>query len=337
LWSLPPIYVAPYTHLEYSHGFIVFNRLGGDLEVWQRETDRDAPGLSPNPDAAQFDVWQGSPNLPAARGQYRPFAVLSNPSATRAYRLVYPHLLVALWSVMEVYIWHIPTAALVQILTLTIPWDNPRPDICYVEISDDHVFLCLSAGLVVYSRQTGTAVFEVPSHNPSNLVDRALSQALRLGKTLPRPITTSPELESHPLVPAVSKEGTVDLLSSGFTAVHVSPSGRDLVAVSKQGLLFYIPDFADSENLENRVHTITLGSSAVYMAYDGKRIAVCTVTGVYCITLNDPSPTSVPLLPPKPTAHSFPSPSVQRVAFYADRNVLSSQVSCLQLTSTRYG
>jgi len=329
LWSLPRSYTSPYTNLEYSHGFIVFNRGAMYLEVWQRETDREAPGLSPSPDAAQLKVWRRSPDLSAARGRYRPFAVLPNPGGARTCRLAYPHLLAVSQAGTTAYIWHIPTVTLVQTLTLMIPWDSARSIIYYVEVSDDHAFFCFSIGLVVYSRQTGAIVFQVPGYEPSNLFDRA---ALRLEKTLSRPIRTTSRLKSHSLAPMVSKEATVRLLSSGFIAVHVSPSGRDLVAVSHLGLLFYVPDFAEASNLEDRVHTMVLGSKARHMAYDGKRIVVCIETGVYCITLNSLSPTSVPLLPPVPAAHSFPSPSVQRVAFFAYG--VSDRVSCLQLTST---
>jgi len=142
-------------------GFIVFNRRRSvDIEVWQREIAKH-PSLLPSPDWAQLEVWEGSMDLPAARGRYWPFAVLSNPSDTRGYRFFYPHLLVASHLALKAYMWYIPMATLVQTFTLTTPGD---PIIHYVEISDDHVFSCLLSGLVAYSCQTDALAFEAPRY-----------------------------------------------------------------------------------------------------------------------------------------------------------------------------
>ncbi|KDQ20341.1 hypothetical protein BOTBODRAFT_51651 [Botryobasidium botryosum FD-172 SS1] len=332
LWSLPALYVRRCAHIEFSRGFIVFDRHGADLEVWQRETDYEPATLSPIPDASQLRIWGGYPDQPAARGHYRPFAMLSNPSDICAYRLAYPHLLVASHSAGEAYIWEIPTATLVQTLHLPPSEGATPPTIDYVDISDTHVFLGLSVGLVVYSRLTGSVVLEISTYKSSILVDRVLSQVLRLGKTLPNSNTAFPTLKSHPLVPASGMTVNRTLIG-GFAAVHISPSGRDLVALTHLGLLLYIPAFSEAANLEDRIHTMFLGSRAIYMAYDGKRVVVCTVTGVYCITLDGSFSAPVPLLPPKPASHSFPAPSVQRVAFFANKEALPA-VTCLQLTPT---
>jgi len=66
------------------------------------------------------------------------------------------------------------------------------------------------------------------------------------------------ELNSCSLA-AVSKAAATRLLSSGSIAVHISPSGQDLVVVSQLGLLFYVSNFAERANLEDRIHTVSLG------------------------------------------------------------------------------
>ncbi|KDQ20336.1 hypothetical protein BOTBODRAFT_27758 [Botryobasidium botryosum FD-172 SS1] len=333
LWSLPPIYVVPYSHLEYSHGFIVFNRHGRDLEVWQRETDRGTPDLIPRPDAAQLMFQEGvSLDQPAARGRYRPFAVLTNPTATRAYRLVYPHLLVASQFAQEAYIWHIPTSSLIQTLAITTPEHFYAVD--YVEISNDHAFFCSAGGLFVYSRQTGTVVFEVPSQG-SSLFDGALSRVWELGFQSSPDLSTRGSsiiiLESHSLVP-LPKEYVFRAMNTGFATVHVSPCGRDLVAVSRRGLMIYVRDFTEPRDPKCPAHALYLGSGVVYMAYDGSRIAVCTAEGLYCITLDSSHSAAVPLLPRNVRTHSFPSSSVQTLELL-DVSALG-EVTCLQLTPT---
>ncbi|KDQ13800.1 hypothetical protein BOTBODRAFT_145970 [Botryobasidium botryosum FD-172 SS1] len=205
-----------------------------------------------------------SPDQPAARSRYRPFAVLINLADTRAYRLVCSHLLVASQVMPRAYIWHIPTSSLIQILAITTP--GHRYPVDHVEISDDHAFLCSPGRLLVYSRQTGTAVFEVPSQ-PSSLFDRALSRAWELGESslLYPPTRGLSRLlsESRPLIPL--SEGYVLMeMSSGFATVHVSPCSRDLVAISKRGLMIYVRDFAEPRDLEYRVYALYLGPEVVY-------------------------------------------------------------------------
>ncbi|KDQ20335.1 hypothetical protein BOTBODRAFT_394089 [Botryobasidium botryosum FD-172 SS1] len=328
LWSLPQSYVPPCAHLEYAHGFVIFDRRDG-VEVWRRETDGEASGLSPCPDAAQLNVWDGPSDLSTARGRYRPFAAFRFPSDVRIHNTAcrYPHVIAESLFTQEVYIWHIPTATLIQTLSLTRLGDSITSDI---DISDDHIFLCSFDGLVVYSRHTGAVVFEISCEPPPGEVESALSQALRLGAPLHAPTT----MNSYSLVLA-SKYEAYAALSTGFAAVRASPSGRDLIAISRHGLVCYVSNFMECVKLEDHMQTLSLNSRAVVsMAHDGHRIAVCTGNGIYCITVSNPPSGAIPLLSRTITEHAFPSPSAQRVSFFSTTSTLLEDVTCMQLTPT---
>lgn len=251
--------VAPYAHLEFSNGFLVFDRRDRQHEVWQRVSSQEA---DPSPAAGQIET----------ETEYRQHTILTSPNSTRAYRFVYPLLLVASGFAMEAYIWHVPSATLLQ----TVNLGDRREGINYVDVSETHIFVCFSGRVSVYRRGDGNLVFQLPGP-PSNpeLIQRALSRAGNLGSisqqhSAPARLQTL-SLGHYPIDLASVRDG------DEYTAVHVSPCGQNLVAVTELGLVFYVRDFANSSNLEERIWAMSLNSHTIYLAYDGKRIAVCTV------------------------------------------------------------
>jgi len=141
LWVLSSNYVRRCAHLEYSNGFIIFDRIGGDKEVW-RLMDMKEP-KPPNfnristPDTTQMQEFQAALNkassfapdsdqysesssLPlhastsASRGRFEPYALLHMPDITTAYRFVYPTLLVGAFE--RIYLWDVPMAKVVEVV-----------------------------------------------------------------------------------------------------------------------------------------------------------------------------------------------------------------------------
>jgi hypothetical protein len=91
----------------------------------------------------------------APRGNFRPWAKLSFPTHTRAYRFAYPTLLCA--SKDRAYLHDVRTGALVQTIDIGLE------DICYVDVSERHGFVCGEQALHVFSRgDGGTEVLRIP-------------------------------------------------------------------------------------------------------------------------------------------------------------------------------
>ncbi|KAH9487465.1 hypothetical protein JR316_0001541 [Psilocybe cubensis] len=136
LWELPVWYVRQYAHLEYGQGYMIFDRDDGNKEVWRRIADSSAneqledPEFEPKsaPDERQKHVVNYiahlTPNFPPAnssssasnfKARFAPHAVLHMPEITRAYRYVYPTLLVA--SLERAYLWDVRTGKLQQMIS----------------------------------------------------------------------------------------------------------------------------------------------------------------------------------------------------------------------------
>ena len=140
LWWLEPTMGTQFAHLEYSEGFLIFDRNTGDREVW-RLTDpapRDTvhavlcPEIpvdfdeSSRPDSAMLRNSQISLTKALSRldfeptagfrpnGCFEPYALLHSPEETRAYRFVYPTLLTAARD--RVYLWDVPSARIVEVI-----------------------------------------------------------------------------------------------------------------------------------------------------------------------------------------------------------------------------
>ncbi len=135
-WSLQPSMGKIYAHLEYSEGFLIFDRWNGDREVWRLDDSQERdpilavpcaeipPDFDPNskPDAAMYEDSQMALLLArASEGvghrhmtYFEPYALLHSPEETRAYRFVYPTLLTAARD--KAYLWDVPSARVVEVV-----------------------------------------------------------------------------------------------------------------------------------------------------------------------------------------------------------------------------
>ena len=152
-------YVRSRAHVEYGNGFLIFDRWDGSKEVWRRTCECDPallPTASPPDELQRF-----TSNLPGvnafSHGHFTPWALLRMPEMTRAYRFVYPTLIVATRN--SAYLWDIPTATLIQ----TIQETNLDGQLNYVELSPRHVFIAGTEVLRIFSREDGSAVLDIPS------------------------------------------------------------------------------------------------------------------------------------------------------------------------------
>lgn len=115
------------------------------------------------------------------RGVFAPWALFRPPSGPRAYRFVFPTLLVASEAGRELYLFDVPTASLSK--TIPIPQQGLIPDavaidgspiILYVELGTRHVFVCTKCNVLVIPRdwrpgiETGTrnVVLDFPTMDP---------------------------------------------------------------------------------------------------------------------------------------------------------------------------
>ncbi|KAL0563370.1 hypothetical protein V5O48_018698, partial [Marasmius crinis-equi] len=190
LWSLPSTFVKQYAHIEYENGFLIFDRLSGQKEVWRLASVKD-----PHPPPAGEDIDklpipypqkdQLSASFEAAasythtfpRGHFVPHALLNMPRKTRAFRFVYPTLLVGGFN--HAFCFDVPSRQLVQTInptqqpTMTVR-EEGRSDsettvlpqlgeLNYVELSPRHVFICGENSLRVFSRETGGCMLDFPS------------------------------------------------------------------------------------------------------------------------------------------------------------------------------
>jgi hypothetical protein len=147
--------------VEYDRGFIIFDRIDGNKEVWRHAVDYDPTNLpaSNPPDWEQIEAATDA-NNETQRGRFVPWALLQMPETTRAYRFVYPTLLVA--GTRRAFLFDIPSATLIQTIKITRPSEGPG-HLHYVELSAQHVFICLSTEIRVFDRHNvGKLVLSIP-------------------------------------------------------------------------------------------------------------------------------------------------------------------------------
>src|SRR5712691_10645404 len=96
----------------------------------------------------------------APHGHFRPWAKLSFPEFTRAYRFAYPTLLCT--NDEHAFLHDVRTGVLVQTIDLDVQ-PHPGGGVCYVDVNERHAFVCEARALHVYSRdRDGAQVLEVP-------------------------------------------------------------------------------------------------------------------------------------------------------------------------------
>jgi len=328
LWSLPQWYVRQYAHLEYGQGYMIFDRLGGDKEVWKRSSvipERDVDESSA-PDESQLEVYDNMTD-----SYFQPWALLHMPEPTTAYRFVYPTLVVAAY--YRAYIWDVPSGKLIQTIEGCQFIGNNNPNllgIMYVEISERHVFIVGERYVRVFSRATGKSVLDLPSfvhggygrwkYTPTN------SREQIPGSALVRYETESTE-EPYKL----RTERNV-LIYGMFIAVHVSDCGRHFAALLESCRLLVVYDFEKATN-EEEIYSQTLDipisdgfhDSSIYLAFDYGRISVVTGGGVFIVEVDKSSLGNI--------LNEAPTLSICRVFRLTSEESLD-EVSCLMMSDT---
>ncbi|KAJ6623185.1 hypothetical protein B0H10DRAFT_2011583 [Mycena sp. CBHHK59/15] len=344
LWSLPEKYVREYAHCEYGAGYLIFDRAGGNKEVWRVADDfdssQDASMFSP-PDDRQSDIstfaadMHGFPFL--TRGHFKPWAVLRPPAFTRAFRFVFPTLLAATHDCL--FIWGVPTGELVQVIrNIQISPDGVGSesllgDLNYVEISarsDGHAFICGHNSLRVFSRTSGRCVLDILSSQVSYgntvysfVTDGGHLHDWRSNSVLkPQPI--------HNLIVSAATNGR--RLLDEFIAVHVSACGSHIAALLASSRLIIIPFFeraiSGAVDIRDIALDIQLGSPVSvgkYLAFENGRVAVATGTGLFVVELNLNARTS--------DSVERPPISIHRAAWF-NNPVSLNCVTCLQMSDT---
>ena len=96
----------------------------------------------------------------ASEGHFRPWAKLSFPEFTSAYRFAYPTLLCA--NDEHAFLHDVRTGVLVQTIDLDVHL-NEDGGVCYVDVNERHAFVCSPDALHVYARdRDATKVLDVP-------------------------------------------------------------------------------------------------------------------------------------------------------------------------------
>ncbi|KAH9919936.1 uncharacterized protein B0H18DRAFT_1026275 [Fomitopsis serialis] len=284
LWRTPSHYARRYTHVEYGHGYLVFDRAAGQKEVWRLADHVDDSVCVSAPDASQINASRIAERAygRSGRGCLRPWTVLTTPDVTRFYRVVYPTLLAA--SQNTAYLWDLPSATLVQTihgLQASHAGMEPLGEICYVDVNTRHVVLCGENGVRVVGREDNTVVLH-------------LSGQRGFARTVLKP------------EPTLGSDRIPLTMSLRLSNAHLSGSGRDLACMLADGRLVLIRDFesiadgnlsvpeavlevdlthvnsadSDEANLRNR------SRAGYYLAFEQGRVAVATSHGLYVLTLD---------------------------------------------------
>ncbi|KAH7090861.1 major facilitator superfamily domain-containing protein [Auriculariales sp. MPI-PUGE-AT-0066] len=194
LWALPSTHVRMYAHVEYSCGYLVFDRGGDALEVWRRATDVERKPLNPiavlsQPDSFMFraaaeasiraEARTEHSLVPDLRGRFVPHALLRTPVAGYAYHLVGTHLVVASQAALCAFIYDVETGELLDDVALDChrgyapDWDELR----YIEVDPARrrVFVSTEHGVYVYANED-VEVADDESDGVSDDGDRDLSR-----------------------------------------------------------------------------------------------------------------------------------------------------------------
>ncbi|KAL0960998.1 hypothetical protein HGRIS_005991 [Hohenbuehelia grisea] len=321
-------YVRRYAHCEYGEGYIMFDRYDGSKEVWRRACDFDAdtPCTASPPDILQIESSAHARRLSQTdtRGHFKPWALLRMPVPTRAYRFVYPILLVA--GTEAAFLWDVPSGRLVLTIEGLQPDDLPVDgtlNINYVELSDRHAFICMTDGLRVFSRESGACVLVIPSTK-----DIYGEWAYSLGPTQ-YSIDVPMDSALLPLIVERTRIHGVDnrVIHDTYVAAHVSSCGSNLVCMLKNSRLIIIYGFerliSGTATLREIALDVQLGSpmySSVYLAFEHGRIGMVTTTGVFVVC-------------PDFDSADPPHLDVCRILTFTSRFYLPS-TSCLQMTRT---
>ncbi|PWN50513.1 hypothetical protein IE53DRAFT_387168 [Violaceomyces palustris] len=147
LWEIPKTQTRRSPHLEFSQGWMIFDRGGlGHFEVWRSERLIQDLGRPPR------------------RGHYQMYTILNSPRSIRAYRFQFPMLAAATLD-GGVLFFDVPRKEVVQ--TIDISQSAHRDaNVNYIDFDDEYVFLVGTGAkcVTVFSRETGEMVWSLGSH-----------------------------------------------------------------------------------------------------------------------------------------------------------------------------
>jgi hypothetical protein len=293
------LHVAPFAHCEYDNGYLVFNRHDGDKEVWRLASDfapHEMPSASP-PDQHQMQASESADARHASTSshlRFKPWALLRAPGETFAFRFVYPTLAASAFN--HHYTWDVRSGELEQIVT-----DQELPEqgesVCYIDVSDRHVFVCRRSKIHVYSRSNGARVLTIDSTLSGRdwhsifVRSRSISP---LGAEI-APLTLSGPGTNRNIDP---NGGGHDFLAGVFIAAsciygysvaiiaHVSSCGSHIVALRHRKGVLVVRNFeeivAGRSTFQDSALHIQVANAQVarYLAVCGDRFAVATVSFV---------------------------------------------------------
>jgi hypothetical protein len=162
------------------------------MEVWRLASDVgvDEVAISAPPDQDQLDMsaFTAATHCQyAPRGHFRPWAKISFPESTFAYRLSYPTLVCA--SRQHAHLLDVRSGSLVQTIDINIT------SIRYVDVNEQHVFICEPHIVHVHSRAGGAEVLQIPNNVVVEHVDSVMSPNVTFGDSFVSPLSLSPSLD----------------------------------------------------------------------------------------------------------------------------------------------
>ncbi|TBU39518.1 hypothetical protein BD309DRAFT_969511 [Dichomitus squalens] len=373
LWRLDASYVRRHAHCEYENGFLIFDRLGAAKEVWRlaslwpaTESTSTLPRVTRPTDsqlqasAAAAHAYAPVPGLDSPpnevpKGHFRPWALIETAEFGRAYRFVYPCLLVC--GLRRAFVWNVVTTRLEREFD-NVQGNAGEGDINYVELSADHVFVCSTSALRIFDRSNGNMLLEIPSYQ---FVYSDVRIAVQFDPAVARQKVAGPgEAVRLPCEPTVSM-ALYTASYAEFSSVHVANDGKDLAAHLSDSRVFVIRDFMRVVRGEIPLQTAALESGktiprlggtdehfSIYLASAHGRLGLVTTSGVYAATLDPLKHGLIDedlVLTGRRRVHgipqsaidagiSFPYMTFVSLPFYHDRRQLA-KVTCMQMTETK--
>ena len=360
--------------------------MGISKDVWRRRIDvldipeEERPSLphnKPDPsmikanlvaEARYFDTGR-SRDPDHLRGQFVPWARLLIPENCRAFKLTRGTLLAS--SANNAFLYDVEQAELQDSFEV-----HCRGQLRYVDVNERHVFIVSSLEFNVYDRANGSRVLRIQSGrlpwgfyaNPENQWRRTEETfndgELGFRRAAP-PNWADREDYFHSGVWPVAPHTVAILIWLTSRQVHVSSCGKHLAIMSQSTRVILIQDFwrlfpASSSSTPSPIPLQHISKQVDfyidrpsletegYLAYDGGKVAVVGIHGVFVLILDPildqlgeiaPLPKDISLQHLRPTSSehkpSWPNLRLREVQFHDPEMSDTEIISCLQLTETK--
>ncbi|KAI0090764.1 hypothetical protein BDY19DRAFT_992179 [Irpex rosettiformis] len=296
LWALPRTYVQQYAHCEYEKGFLIWNR-GDSKEVWRLASQYES-SPSPPDELQQLISFTINRYMPTSKGHFKPWAILNPPESGRAFRFVYPTLLVA--NMNMAWLFDVERCELVKTISdiQRLVSGSFLGTINYVELSERYAFVCGSFAFRIFDRSSGALVHSITQE------DIASEASRKQGVTFHRH-QDPPHGEAVTMLPLDFHLGTGELETVDeleFVGVHVDSKGTAVVIMLSDSRLLVISDInrflegnkqlgdnglAMQINFYCPTHEpLRLPPRGVYLAVEHGKVGVITNFGIFLITLD---------------------------------------------------